>query len=123
MRLQGGVVADDSDVRERPAQLRSRSMSSETGSRYFPLYMAEALAWLIPESDTGLVEVQAQGRAPKWYLFLQEVEPLPRGCRLRGQESRQKRVRFCIPPFNRKQTHGPKTGAALRTPKWDQAWG
>ena len=85
MRLQGGVVTNNSDVRERLAQLGSRSLPSEAGSRYLFSWMAEALAWFIPESDAGLVEVQSQDWAPRWYLSLQELKPLPHGCRLGEQ--------------------------------------
>ena len=79
MRLQPGVVANNSDVRERPTQLASRSFSGEACSGYLTFWTAQALAWFIPELDAGLVQVQSQKWPPRWDLFLQEMEPLPHG--------------------------------------------
>ena len=38
-------------------------------------------------------------------------------------EITKKRFHFCTPTFNRKQAHGPQTGAALRTQKCEEGWG
>ena len=94
-RLYGGVVAYYGDVRERLAQLGSRSFPSETCSGY--LTSVQALAWFIPEPDAGLVQVQSQNWAVRWYLSLQEMESLPHRCCLRGTEITPKRFHFLHP--------------------------
>ena len=121
LRLYGGVVAYYGDVRERLAQLGSRSFPSEACSGYWT--SVQALAWFIPEPDAGLVQVQSQDWAARWYPFLEKVEPLPHGGCVGGQKPRQKRFRFCIPRFYWKPTYGPQTGAALRPPKRKPEWG
>ena len=120
MRLQGGVVANNSDVRERPTQLASRSLPGEACSGYLTCWTAQAQAWLIPEPDAGLVQVQSQDRAARWYLAQQEMEPLPHSCCLGEQKMNKNRLRFCSPIANQKQSHGPQTGAALRPPKCNE---
>ena len=58
MRLQHGVVANNCDVRERPTQLASRSLPGEACSACLTCWTAQAQAWLIPEFDASLVQVQ-----------------------------------------------------------------
>ena len=68
MRLQGDVVANNSDMRERPAQLASRSLPGEAYSGYLTSWTAQAQTWLIPELDACLIQVQSQDLADRWYL-------------------------------------------------------
>ena len=117
MRLQGGVVANNSDVRERPTQLASRSLPGEACSGYLTCWTAQAQAWLIPESDAGLVQVQPYDWAARRYLAQQEMEPLPHGCCLREQKIDQNRFRFCTPLPNCKRSHGPQNGGRPADPK------
>ena len=117
MRLQRGVVAYNSDVRERLAELGPRSMSSEASAGYLTSWMPHALAWFIPESDAGLVEVQSQNWPPMWDVFLQEMEPLPHGCCLGDRKHAQKRFRFLNPPFSLKTNTRPPNGGRSAAPK------
>ena len=117
MRLQGGVVAYNTDVRERPTQLATRSLPCDACSGYLTFWTARVQAWLIPAPDAGLVQVQSQNRAARWYLAQQEMEPLPHSCCLDEQKMNKKRFRFSSPIANAKQSHSPQTGAALRPQK------
>ena len=116
LRLYGGVVAYYGDVRERLAQLGSRSLPSEACSGYSTSWTAQALAGFIPEPDAGFVEVQSQDRAPRWYLSLQELEPLPHGCCLTGQKRRKKGSVFASPRSIENENAAPNRGP-LRGPR------
>ena len=109
-RLQGGVVAYNTDVRERPAQLATRSLPCEACSGNLTCWTAQAQAWLIPEPDAGLVQVQSQDRAARWHLALQEMEPLPHSCCLDEQKMNKKGSVLAHPSLTQNNHTAPKRG-------------
>ena len=59
--------------------------------------LAQTQAWLIPEPDAGLVQIQSHDRFMRRYLTQQEAEPLPHSGRLGGQKRSENGFRVWTP--------------------------